>query len=180
MKENELQVVNTINDKDGIRLVLNDGSSAIMPFSSFPQATEHRSGLMNLEYVLKGKKNLILYFTNLDVPGFLCKTNISRNSPSMFILRIFINTYSDTPPVMALIQGYMYSTGLMSVRVTYLGERLALYVLEIDDSLYFYFPKYHNFMTYYVELLCSSNYHYFIESEPIEKPNTSTIEIKLT
>lgn len=178
MKEKELSVVNTMNEGDKLRLVLSDGSSALLPFNKMPVATVESNGLMSSSSSLKERNRIILYSTKPEDQGFLCRTNISRSSNSMFILKVTVNNYdSYTPPSLIIVQGYMYNTGILSVSSSVLGTSVRFYLLEIDNTLYFYFPKYRQFMTYYIELICNVYSRYITYYQTSEKPLNATKEI---
>lgn len=177
MKENELSVVSTMNEGDKLRLVLSDGSSAFIPFTSMPVATMQGNGLMSAENALRENNRFFLYFQKIGDKGYLCKTNISKSFTSMFILRVTVNSYStDMSPSLIIVQGYMYTSGLMSVSSSILGTSMPIYLLEIDNVLYFYFPGHCSFMTYYVEFLCNISEGYIVDKSIREKPQNATKE----
>lgn len=177
MKENELSVVSTMNEGDKLRLVLSDGSSALLPFTSMPVATIQGNGLMSAENSLRESNRFFLYFQKTEDKGYLCKTNISKSSNSMFILRVTVNNYNtNIAPSLIIVQGYMYNSGIMAVSSILLGTSVPFYLLEIENVLYFYFPQHYSFMTYHVEFLCNSSKGYIVDKILREKPQNAAKE----
>lgn len=183
MKENELQVIGAVDiiEGDKLRLVLSDGSSALLPLTSMPVATAHSNGFMSAENALRESNQFPLYFTSeTSNNGFLCRTNLSKSFNSMFILRVTVNNYTAAlVPSSIIVQGYMYTSGIMSVGSLISGTSAPFYLLEINDVLYFYFPHHLPFMTYYVEFLCNNSRGCIDDKILSEKPTNATREIAI-
>lgn len=174
MNLGESTPITTVQDKEVVltsttgqtfRMKVTDLAESIRQV--MPVATTIDNGLMSS--VDKSKK-INIYFNDNNNNGSLIRTNIARNSPSMFMFKITFNSYNSLGPSDILIQGYMYSEGLIEVYSITTGYKIILYVLDIDNSVCLYLPRNSNFCSYYIELLSINPSSIITESSFGEKP----------
>ena len=159
------EVVLTGTDGQTFKMKVADLSEAIRQV--MPVATMLGNGLMSS--VDKSKK-INIYFNDNNNDGNLVRTNMARNSPSMFVFKITFNSYNQTGPSAIIIQGYMYSEGLIEVNSITSGYKIPLYVLDVDGKVCLYLPRNTAFCSYYLELLSINPSSIITESSFCEKP----------